>query len=1114
MFTRARLTAIVCGIALFGSTRAEANDVAEFNRLGRELRSQTDARQYAQAEASARQMVALAEGSLADHPDALTQALHGLGYVLVQERKHSEAVTVLRRAAQLHESAPDPKTANAYSVALLLAEAYSTQNQFSEAAAAYGRAASIATSAFGAEHDTVVDALRSQGIESSNGGQGAAAEEQFAAALAMAERLHGASALEVARVLNDLGHARYRQRRSREAIEPLERAVRILEAADDSEAISLARALRDLAMAESLVGKMQSAEAHLTRALALFEKLRGPDHLDVIDTLYSMGRLLHDQGRYREAAIVLTRALKSVGQSVEVSDPLASYLLRDLAHQYWHEGKYAESEPLHRQALAMRERFLGPDDPAVADSLMEVADLLIMQKQIAEAQRLAERALTILERHHGVDSPRLTDALIQLAKLKLGDQQYSAAEQLLQRALRIQDAASDFYAINSINIHTILGRVLELAGRFEEAEKSYQQALAFATALPGDTLDRKSEVLRDLALLYFRMERWGDAEAIVDDVVTNYNREINSPGDRSVCYVLRAQLAWRAGRKSEAIEDLREAQALAELARAQLPGNEQDRAAGFERYLKPFQLMVAWQAEAGNPSEAFTAAERGRARSLLDELTLAGADLQLGRPAAERQRLAEQERELKTRVADLERQLSLAANDAERRTLLADLEQARGDYYEFYNEQRTSSPLFRSHLSAGSGPPRLRQIQQRVVPERGHMLLYCLGTESGHVLSIGRDSATVEPLSIDDAQAQVLGVSAGPLTIDRMEEALLSDSGGVLRQLAKPGREPLVIDKLAALWQVLAPEATRQAIAAGEIESLIVVPDAALASLPFEALVLEAGANPKYLLDTSAAVRYAPSATVLFNLLMAHEEPTSVVAQPVLSVGNPNYRPREATSSAREQAATDVATRAGGALSQLPYSDLEVNWVQEAFDGKPSRTMVLRGDSATEAQVRSLIAGKRIVHFACHGLVDQSLGNFFGALALTPGANAATDPRDDGYLRLPEIYELDLSACELAILSACQTNYGPQQQGEGVWALSRGFVVAGAQRVVASNWLVDDQAAASAVSYFCAGVAQAEKKDQTPNYARALQAAKRYVRQQPRWQDPYYWATFVLVGPE
>jgi len=83
-----------------------------------------------------------------------------------------------------------------------------------------------------------------------------------------------------------------------------------------------------------------------------------------------------------------------------------------------------------------------------------------------------------------------------------------------------------------------------------------------------------------------------------------------------------------------------------------------------------------------------------------------------------------------------------------------------------------------------------------------------------------------------------------------------------------------------------------------------------------------------------------------------------------------------------------------------------------------------------------------------------------------------------------------------------------------VWALSRGFIVDGARRVVASNWLVDDKAAASLVSYFTAGVAQAEKQGKPVDYAESLQSAKRWGRGQQKWQSPYYWGTFVLVGPQ
>ena len=139
------------------------------------------------------------------------------------------------------------------------------------------------------------------------------------------------------------------------------------------------------------------------------------------------------------------------------------------------------------------------------------------------------------------------------------------------------------------------------------------------------------------------------------------------------------------------------------------------------------------------------------------------------------------------------------------------------------------------------------------------------------------------------------------------------------------------------------------------------------------------------------------------------------------------------------------------------------------------------------------------------------LGNYFGALALTPGGVAGISA-DDGFLTLSEIYSLDLKHCELALLSACETNLGPQQKGEGTWALSRGFLVDGARRVVASNWLVDDEAAASLVSIFCSAIGKGEKAGSL-DYAEALQLAKRRIREQEKWKSPYYWGAFVLVGP-
>jgi CHAT domain-containing protein len=406
--------------------------------------------------------------------------------------------------------------------------------------------------------------------------------------------------------------------------------------------------------------------------------------------------------------------------------------------------------------------------------------------------------------------------------------------------------------------------------------------------------------------------------------------------------------------------------------------------------------------------------------------------------------------------------------------------------------------------------------------ENGTLVLtYFLGQEAGYLFVVmPNHPPRLVKLEVDQALAHRLGLSgAGPLTTERMQSALDIEGTSLLELLSRPATALTATDRLAALWTALIPADVQPELVGGRVRRLVVVPDGALALLPFETLVTESGKQPKYLLDAGPPILYAPSATVLLNLL---ERPTvkgPADLKPVLTVGNPRYQSNDivvasrGTSVPNELSARSRYSTSGGQLAALPFSGVESGWVAEVF-GKIGVAVgkLLQGD-ATESNVRFNVAGRRVVHLACHGLTDQKYGNFFGALALTPGPKGASDPADDGFLTLPEIYELNLKSCELAILSACQTNYGPQQKGEGIWALSRGFLVSGARRVVASNWLVDDEAAASLVSVFCGDLVKAEGKGETPDYAAALHRAKKWVRGQQKWSSPYYWGTFVLLGP-
>jgi CHAT domain-containing protein len=149
------------------------------------------------------------------------------------------------------------------------------------------------------------------------------------------------------------------------------------------------------------------------------------------------------------------------------------------------------------------------------------------------------------------------------------------------------------------------------------------------------------------------------------------------------------------------------------------------------------------------------------------------------------------------------------------------------------------------------------------------------------------------------------------------------------------------------------------------------------------------------------------------------------------------------------------------------------------------------------------LGGYRIVHFATHGLVNNHNPELSGiVLSLVDEAGRP----QDGFLRLHDIYNLKLGA-DLVVLSACRTALGKDIRGEGLVGLTRGFMYAGAPRVLASLWNVDDRATSQLMRQLYVGVL---KQNQSP--AAALRAAQVAMWKSSRWQSPYYWAAFAMQG--
>jgi CHAT domain-containing protein len=149
------------------------------------------------------------------------------------------------------------------------------------------------------------------------------------------------------------------------------------------------------------------------------------------------------------------------------------------------------------------------------------------------------------------------------------------------------------------------------------------------------------------------------------------------------------------------------------------------------------------------------------------------------------------------------------------------------------------------------------------------------------------------------------------------------------------------------------------------------------------------------------------------------------------------------------------------------------------------------------------LAQYRIVHFATHALLDNEHPELSGLVLSLVDRNGKPQ---NGFLDLEDVYNLNLPV-DLVVLSACETGLGKEINGEGLIGLTRGFMYAGAPRVVASLWKVDDVATAELMGRFYRGMM---KEGLRP--AAALRRAQLAMWKQKRWTDPYYWAAFTIQG--
>jgi CHAT domain-containing protein len=653
-----------------------------------------------------------------------------------------------------------------------------------------------------------------------------------------------------------------------------------------------------------------------------------------------------------------------------------------------------------------------------------------------------------------------------------------------------------------------IGATYSAMGQPEKALEYHQQALEIQRAIKN--VRREALCLNNLGHVYRLLGQPDKALEHFNQSLAIF-RNINDLNSAAFTLEGRARAQLQRGNLSEARKDIEECLSLVETVRAR-SGSQQLRASYLASKDKAYELYVEllMQMHARNPAgqhdaEALQVSERGRARSLLELLNEAHVDIQQGVGAD----LVKREREIRQSInAKGQRLIQLTAqhgNREEIETFDKEIRTLENEYQQVQVAVRNASPAYAALTQPQ--PLGLKEIQQLLDPNTV-VLEYSLGDERSYLWAVTHDSLKTYELPKREQIAKLA---------KQVYESLIARS--VVKSLETPALRQARIAQADAQFQQVAAELGRMVIAPALADlgtkRLVVVADGALQYVPFAALSIKA-ANRPLLVDHEIVSLPSASSLAVQRQSLANRKPSpkgvAVIADPVFSTNDARFKiGRRVEKSVSSGAATSdtriIEHLSGGpsgqlAIRRLPFTRQEADQILaiapaganfKAIDFRANRSVATSGE----------LSQYRYVHFATHGYLDTTRANL-SAIVLSM-IDEQGNPQD-GFLRTLDIYNLKLPA-ELVVLSACETGLGKDIKGEGIEGLTRGFMYAGARRVVVSLWNVNDKATAALMQRLYTGMLRNNK---TP--AAALRVAQIEMLRTRQWQSPYYWAAFVMQG--
>ena len=912
------------------------------------------------------------------------------------------------------------------------------------------------------------------------------------------------------------------------------KAISLLENTDFSEEKS--RNYSELSVLELHSGQIEKSEIHFKKALLFAEKAKSQSAkasalYSAAEYYYARNDLTHSLDSYKDA-IELWKEVKYVKQEANTLLNLAYLYLKQNEYSTGFDAlnsalaKWREVDDLRGQAFTYKAigRFYNEinEKQKALDSFQKAEKLFADDLDYAEKASLFNgiakvyesfgewklamsyriRAFELFQKEDHLYGQLAT--LPDLAKLSYLTEDFSSSENYLLKGEKLASKIKDNFYLALV--YEQFGNLYLKKDEFEKSLTYFQKSLSSFQAKSQKR--QTSRVLKKIGQIYKNQSDIAAARQYFLESL-ELNKQVKDKFDEADTLYHLAQIDHLENKEMNALFSMQSSINVTESFYADILNSKLKStyiSNVFDRYKFYINLLMKMHKQSPNENyaiEALQAAEKARARSMLENLSLSEANFTKDADAETVKREKEIRVLLNAKADKLTDLLSGNAGKAETEKLDNEINELKHELEELKATLKRNSPIYSAIKNPA--PFDVTEFQKNVLDENSLLLEFSFGKEESYLWLVGKNelSSYVLPPR-EQIESRIENLRELLATREMKQDETIED------YQARVSEAENIYDYES---KQLSDELFGQIADRLSNNRLIIVPDGKLHYFPIAALPFPNSTGNEPILLTNEII-YEPSAAML-ALLMQNGKNSSAAPKNLIVFSDPIFSSQDARIAAVAeiesaiQPETNLLMTEKSRFAESLTSLVRLNASRDEADaiveiiGDAESNALSGAAAARERALDASIADYKIIHFATHGLINEDRPELSGIVLSQIDENGQSR---NGVVRLQDIYAMNLSA-DAVVLSACSTGIGKEVKGEGLMSLNNAFLQVGAKSVVSSLWKIDDYAARELMKNF-----YRELSSGTVTTAEALRRAQINLRRNPQYQSPFYWAAFTVQG--